>query len=480
MYILSNCEYICYSKKLLARVAAVFGAPRMRLHFVDPREQFLEILGEKLGAGFELRSASNDEDNELLDCDLIVYGLPLLGHEDFQKCLHRLQHLVRMPGSPPVIAFLPAGDRNLATIAVAAGAYDFFFESGSMEELRLVLRRAYQFRELTREIGRLRGCETQGPDFSTIVGADPKMAAAFQLASKVARTDATLLLTGETGTGKELLARAIHGCSRNSGQPFVAVACSSLPENLIEAELFGHERGAFTGAITTRKGRFEAAGEGTIFLDEIGELSPTLQVKLLRVLQERSFERLGSNQPHPMRARIICATNRDLREMVQQGQFRADLYYRLNTIEIKLPPLRERRTDILLLAYKFLRQYAEKHNRQVRRLSPATMAILEDYHWPGNVREMQNVIERAVVICEENEIRPDDLPDIMYEERQIPCTASFEDEVRSFKKRLIQRTLLEYGNNKLQAARSLKIARSSLHRLIDELQIGSQPPSVMN
>lgn len=451
----------------------------MRLHFVDPREQFLSVLGEKLGSEFELQSVSVEAHERLLDCDLILFGLPLVGHDDFQQRLHQLQHIVRLAGAPPLICLLPAGNRQLATIAIAAGAYDFFFESGSMDELRLVLRRAYQFRELTRELSRLRTSSTQGPGFSTIVGTDPKMASAFRLAAKVAETDATLLVTGETGTGKELLAAAIHSASRSANQPFVPVACSSLPETLIEAELFGHERGAFTGASSLRKGRFEAAGEGTIFLDEIGELSPTLQVKMLRVLQERSFERLGSNQSHPMRARIICATNRDLKEMVHQGLFRADLYYRLNTIEIKLPPLRERRADILLLAYKFLRHFAEKHNRQVCRLAPPTMAILEDYHWPGNVRELQNVMERAVVICDDNEIRPDHLPDSMYDEREIPCTASFEDEVRSFKKRLIQRTLLEYGNNKLQAARSLKIARSSLHRLIDELHIAA-PPEALN
>lgn len=451
----------------------------MRLHFVDPREQFLSVLGEKLGSEFELQSVSVEAHDRLLDCDLILFGLPLVGHDEFQQRLHQLQHIVRLAAAPPLICLLPAGSRQLATIAIAAGAYDFFFESGSMDELRLVLRRAYQFRELTRELSRLRTSSMQGPGFSAIVGTDPKMASAFRLAAKVAETDATLLITGETGTGKELLAGAIHSASRNANQPFVAVACSSLPETLIEAELFGHERGAFTGASSLRKGRFEAAGEGTIFLDEIGELSPTLQVKLLRVLQERTFERLGSNQSHPMRARVICATNRDLKEMVERGIFRADLYYRLNTIEIKLPPLRERRADILLLAYKFLRHFAEKHNRPVCRLAPPTMAILEDYHWPGNVRELQNVMERAVVICDDNEIRPDHLPDSMYDERQIPCSASFEDEVRSFKKRLIQRTLLEYGNNKLQAARSLKIARSSLHRLIDELHI-TAPPEALN
>ncbi|HET8669040.1 MAG TPA: sigma-54 dependent transcriptional regulator [Terriglobales bacterium] len=385
--------------------------------------------------------------------------------------MSQLQKVVRNPLGVPVVAFLACPDRQLSLTALIAGAYDHFVETGSMDELRVILRRAAHFYDLNRELQRLRVSGLELSDFVSIVGCDPKMRAVFSFASKVASTDATLLLTGETGTGKEVLARAVHAASPRARQPFVAVACASLPETLIEAELFGHEKGAFTGATSARRGRFEAAEGGTIFLDEIGELSPGLQVKLLRVLQERTFERLGSNQCRQMEARVICATNRNLQELVRSGQFRSDLYYRLNTIELNLPPLRERRDDVALLAHSFLQTYAEKHKRAANRMSRAVVAALQEYDWPGNVRELQNIIERAVVICDGPEIMMEHLPS-QFAAWEVSCEGiSFDDEVRGFKRRLIQRTLSDTNNNKLQAARTLKIARSSLHRLIDELDI---------
>jgi DNA-binding NtrC family response regulator len=308
-----------------------------------------------------------------------------------------------------------------------------------------------------------------------MAGTDGTMRPVFSLASKVAPTDANVLITGESGTGKELLARSIHLASPRASQPFVAVACSSLPETLIEAELFGHEKGAFTGANALRVGRFEAAGEGTIFLDEVGDLAPTLQVKLLRVLQERTLERLGSNASVLMEARVICATHRDLQQLAKEGSFRLDLYYRLNTVEINLPPLRERRDDIVLLAHTFLQGFSQRHRRDVRRISAVALCALEEYNWPGNVRELQNVIERAVVVCDGPEICIEHLPSQFAAWTEQEAGSSFDEEVRNFKRRLILRTLAECGNNKVQAARYLKIARSSIHRLIEELEI---PPTV--
>jgi two-component system, NtrC family, response regulator len=443
----------------------------MLCHFIDHRTDFFALLAEKLGADFDLQPVSADDRELLTACDVIIIGLPLPDHADFQSRLSLLQKIVRNPLSVPVVAFLACPDRQLALTALMAGAYDHFVESGSMDELRVILRRASHFYELNRELQRLRVSGLELSDFVSIVGCDAKMRAIFSFASKVASTDATLLITGETGTGKEVLARAVHQASSRAQQPFVAVACSSLPETLIEAELFGHEKGAFTGATAARRGRFESAERGTMFLDEIGELSPGLQVKLLRVLQERTFERLGSNQPRQMEARVICATNRNLLELVKNNQFRADLYYRLNTIELNLPPLRERRDDIALLAHSFLQTYAEKHRRAATRMSRAVIAALQEYDWPGNVRELQNVLERAVVICDGPEIVMDDLPS-QFAAWEVPCDSySFDDEVRSFKRRLIQRALSDTNNNKQQAARTLKIARSSLHRLIDELDI---------
>jgi DNA-binding NtrC family response regulator len=244
-----------------------------------------------------------------------------------------------------------------------------------------------------------------------------------------------------------------------------------LPEHLIEAELFGHEKGAFTGAVGARLGRFEAAGQGTIFIDEIGDLPPTMQVKLLRALQEHTFERLGSNQPRPMEARVICATHRPLKKLAKEGLFRADLYYRISTMEVELPPLRKRRSDILLLAHIFLRKFAAQHERPATRFSASVLAALQEHSWPGNVRELQNVVERAVVVCDTSEIRVNDLPGEFAGVAGETATRSFEDEVRSFKRRLIERTLSQTDCNKVQAARLLGIARSSLHRLIDELHV---------
>ncbi len=446
----------------------------MKCHFVDRRFEFYSLLTEKLGTEFQFDAATVDDREQLTHADVIVVGLPPAEHPEFALSLSNLERIARNPAGVPVVAFLSTPDRQMARTAMMSGAYDHWVESSPMEELRIVLRRAAQFHELNRELQRLRVSGLELRCFVDIVGSDQKMRAIFAFASKVAMTDATVLISGETGTGKELLARAIHQASPRAKEPFVAVACSSLPETLIEAELFGHEKGAFTGASTSRRGRFEAAEHGTIFLDEIGELSPALQVKLLRVLQERSFERLGSNQARTMEARVICATNRDLGALVKTAQFRADLYYRLNTIELKLPPLRERRDDINVLAHTFLQAYAQKHRRPACRFSGAVLNALQEYDWPGNVRELQNVVERAVVICDGPDLMMEHLPSQFAAwEIADSLACSFEDEVRGFKRRLIQRVLCDHHNNKLQAARSLGIARSSLHRLIDELQINT-------
>jgi DNA-binding NtrC family response regulator len=445
----------------------------MKCHFLDDRTEFFAVLGEKLGGDFHLSPASLEDRDELLKCDVLITSLPSTDDPEYEKYLDRLQHVVRNPLGVPVVALVSTTDRQVARTALAAGAYDYFVETGSLEEFRIVLRRAAQFHELHCELQALRASAVRVSDFISAMGTNSKMREIYNFASKVAPTDATVLLTGETGTGKEVLARAIHQASRRAKEPFVALACSSLPETLIEAELFGHERGAYTGADSARRGYLEAAERGTLFLDEIGELSPGLQVKLLRVLQDRTFERLGSNQVRKMDARIICATNRVLPVLVKAGSFRADLFYRLNTIEIALPPLRERREDIILLASSFLQNYAERHGRPARRISAAAMSALQEHDWPGNVRELQNVMERAVVICDGTEIRMEHLPGQFYAWEESIAKASFDEEVRSFKRRLIQRVLMEFDNNKLQAARSLGIARSSLHRLIDELQVSS-------
>lgn len=442
----------------------------LNIRFVDEREWFFSILASKLGSEYSFSRVTTDDLGSAFDCDAIILGLPQLDSPEFASALANLQRLAANPTEIPIIAFLKSHDREILREVISAGAYDYFIETGSMDELRIILRRAAQFHELNSEASRLRS-SARKPVFSSIITTDPKMVSICRMASRVADNDSSILITGETGTGKELMARAIHQEGARARQPFVAVACSSLPESLIEAELFGHEKGAFTGAITARRGRFEAAERGTVFLDEIGELSPNLQVKLLRVLQERTFERLGSNQSRSMSARVICATNADLAELVKQGKFRIDLFYRLNTIEIPLPPLRHRRDDIILLAHSFLHAAAERHRRPARRFGAATLAALQEYEWPGNVRELQNVIERAVVLCDGHAIQIEHLPEHFWACGNEAGSLSFEEEVRNFKRRLIQRTLMEFGNNKLRAARSLKIARSSLHRLLAELEV---------
>ena len=448
----------------------------MRCYFLDDRIDFFGVLNAKLGEAFSLipvGAAALDNEEQLADCNVLIVGLPLCGSKAYEERLGLLQKAVLNPARIPVVAFLRSSERQAMRDSISAGAYDSFVETGSMEELAIVLRRAAQLHELSQEIDRLKSNLLETTDFEFLVGTDPKMVALFSLGRRIASTDATVLISGETGTGKELLARGIHQASTRARDPFVAVACSSLPEGLIEAELFGHEKGAFTGAVGMRRGRFEAAQGGTLFLDEIGELSPALQVKLLRVLQERTFERLGSNEPRRMEARVICATNRDLKMMAHQETFRPDLYYRLNTIELHMPPLRERRDDIVLLAHHFLQKCLAQQQRTNCRLSPVALVALKRYSWPGNVRELQHVIERAVVICDGPGIRLEHLPTEVVSgiDDFSVHSSSFEFEVQTFKRHLIQKRLRESGNNKVQAARLLKISRSSLHRLIDVLGV---------
>jgi DNA-binding NtrC family response regulator len=451
-------------------------AERLKIGYIDLRTEFFSLLNKKLGSEFLLVPASPDGFEELTKCDAIVFPLQGSNHPAFASNTNRLRQILGISHLPPVIVFLPSPDRELMRLALANGAYDYFVESGPLHELQVILRRAAQYRELMLEHERLKISAARLDDFGSIIATDPKMRVVLDLTSKVAQTDARVLITGESGTGKELFARAIHRASSRRGEPYVAVACSSLPETLIESELFGHEKGAFTGATAARRGRFEAAERGTIFLDEVGDMAPSLQVKLLRVLQERSFERLGSNEPRSLEARVICATNRDLKTLVAAGSFRLDLYYRLKTVEIHLPPLRERRGDIVALAYTYLETYARQYNRPVRRISSVAMNALEEHDWAGNVRELASVIERAVVVCDSSEIQLADLPPELATHVRKLDAITFREEVREFKRRLITRALLGNDHNKVRAALSLKLPRSSLHRLIGELNIPELRP----
>lgn len=297
----------------------------------------------------------------------------------------------------------------------------------------------------------------------------------FALTRKIAPWNVSTLITGETGTGKELIARALHRLSPRSSAAFVAFSCANLPDTLVDDELFGHERGAFTGAATNRRGRFEAANGGTLFLDEIGDLPLPLQAKLLRVLQEKTFERLGGAQSVKVDVRLVSATHRNLGEMVKLGAFREDLYHRVNVVQIHLPPLRERRGGIAILAKHFLEQAASTFGKAPMSFSPSALGALEEYDWPGNVRQLENTVQRAAVLAENSTIELWHLPpQLTTGFRQQEASQSFAEQVREFKRRLIVRTLTECGGNKTAAARTLGLARPYLHRLSEELGVGVQ------
>jgi Nif-specific regulatory protein len=304
-----------------------------------------------------------------------------------------------------------------------------------------------------------------------MVGEGSRMRAVYQFLSRVAPVDATVLILGESGTGKELAARAIHRNSPRSNKPFVAINCAAIPEGLLESELFGHERGAFTGASSQKKGRLEVADGGVVFLDEIGEMAPALQAKLLRVLQEREFERLGGNRPISVDIRLIAASNQDLEASVKTGTFRQDLFFRLNVVSLVMPPLRERREDIAMLADYFVVKFSKKCKVKPKEISPEAMACLVNYDWPGNVRELENAVERALVLSTSDVVLPEDLPESVLEKDSPPgaAVAKYHAALKERKKQLILNALEDAKGNYTEAARILGVHANYLHRLTRNL-----------
>jgi DNA-binding NtrC family response regulator len=378
----------------------------------------------------------------------------------------------------PVVVITGSDNKQAALEAIRRGAYGFFEKPFDEEEVSHIVAQAARVRCLETEVLKLRSELKMLRGFGRFVGTSAALERTLKQARSVADTSVTVLITGENGTGKEVLARAVHEESSRRDRPFVAVSCAALPESLIESELFGHVKGAFTDAKSDRVGRFGLADGGTLFLDEIGELQPSVQVKLLRVLQERVIERVGSNHPVKVDIRLIAATNRDLEQAVRDGHFREDLFYRLNVVPLHMPSLRERREDVPLLAAHFAAKAAEKHDRPLPALDPALADALQEYDWPGNVRELENLVERLVVLTQGAQLGVEFLPEKMLRATPpSPSAAAAGDETTlegatiALRRRLVIGALQAEGGNRVAAARRLDISRSYLHRLITELSI---------
>ena len=367
--------------------------------------------------------------------------------------------------------------RPAALDLMTRGAHSYCRKPPALRELKTMIRRAAEHTVMRRQLDARRGngfatTATAEPlRCDGLVGSSAQMRSVYDLIHRVANLNASVLITGDSGTGKELIARSIHNLGDRSKTPFIAVSCGVIPETLIESELFGHEKGAFTGTTGTRIGYFEQAGQGTIFIDEIGELSLQTQVKLLRVLQEREFTRLGSGRGIPLRARVIFATHRDLSRMVTEGTFRLDLFYRINVMSIKAPALGSHPEDIPALVEFFVRQYSDIFQKRITGIAPHTLALLQGYDWPGNVRELENVIQSAIICANTEVIEPSDLPERFHEpdlagDIELPQVGSFERLLRDFKVKLATKAIEDCKGNKTLAARSLNISRAYLHRLI--------------
>jgi DNA-binding NtrC family response regulator len=452
----------------------------VRVWFCSTDSDFAQLVARTLGPGFEVRLKEGFEPGDA-QAQEHWYGVALIDVRDsafIDAGLALVDEINQQEAPPPVLVMLSAQDQEVRGRVLEKGVYDTVACPPDVVELRLLLRRAFKWYDAEKQLKQLRTQDGSGERLGEMVGATESMQQVFALARKIAACDVTALITGETGTGKELLARAIHRLSPRSSGAFVAFSCANLPETLVDDELFGHERGAFTGAVAARRGRFESADGGTLFLDEIGDLPLPLQAKLLRVLQERTFERLGSNASHSINIRLLCATHRNLQEMVKLGTFREDLYYRLNVVQLQIPPLRERRDGVAVLAYHFLEHFAEQFGKKTKRFSSLALGALEEYDWPGNVRQLENVVQRAVVLAEGATVEIWHLPNVLSNGfRQQRLAHSYDDEVRDFKRRLILRTLHECGGNKAETARTLGLARGYLHRLINQLQIQREEES---
>lgn len=429
----------------------------------------LASLGSKL-----IEAANGGEALDIADAegpDLVIMDIAMPEMDG----LEALEKLMALPDPPLVIMVTAHGSEKIAVDAMKKGAYDYIAKPYEVDELRMVARNALEKISLERENRRLAEELKKREAYGEIVGTSDVMREVFDRITKVYQTDVAVLIEGESGTGKELVAKAIHNCSTRSDKPFVAINCGGIPENLLESELFGHVKGAFTGAISHKDGLFKVASGGSLFLDEIGETSMALQVKLLRVLDEMKIRPVGSATDFSVDVRLISATNKDLEKVVSEGKFREDFYYRLNVIPLYVPSLRERREDILLLARHFLGEFRRRAGRKID-ISQETEKILEQYRWPGNVRELENVIERAAALCNGGAIGPHDLPRKLCDSAaEEPYAAEFPSEgihlnsrVEAFERSLIKQAMKRTSNSQTKAARLLRLSPRSLRYKLEK------------
>ena len=437
---------------------------KKRILVVDDEEKLRRVIElHLLSAGFEVDKARSAEDAlKLVDrADMVITDLRLPSMDGLQL----LSLIRRQNAQAPVVVMTAFGTVENAVEAMKSGATDFLLKPFSLDHLTAVVQKALEVRALRDENRQLKEELGRRYEFDNITGRSAAMQEIFSTITRVAPTRATVLLAGESGVGKDLIARAIHFHSPRRDRPFVKINCTALPENLMESELFGYDKGAFTGAAQTKPGKFEQADSGTVLLDEIGDVPASIQVKLLRVLQEREIERLGSNKTLHIDVRVIAATNSDLRAALEQGTFREDLYYRLNVVPISIPPLRARREDIPFLAEHFVRAFGADNASPVQSITEAAIKKLTEYHWPGNVRELQNVIERSLVLCSGTTL---DAGDIKLEtaprtraqtgEHLLPDGMTLDE----YEQSIIREALQRAEGNKSQAARLLGLTRNAL------------------
>ena len=443
---------------------------KARILVVDDEAPMRESLKDWLmEEGYEVGLASSGQEAIAVvgekSWDVILLDLKMPGMDGLET-LQRLKGK-EVNTEAEILMMTAYATVDTAVQAMKEGAFDYLVKPFSPDEIEMQIKKIVTHRELVLENILLRQKLEDRSEYDEIVGKSDAMQKIYDLISQVAPTDSTVLITGESGTGKELIAQAIHGNSQRCYMPFVAVSCGALPDSLLESELFGYEKGAFTGADYTKKGRFELADKGTLFLDEIGDISLKTQVDLLRVLQQKEFRRLGGQEEMKVDVRILAATNQDLKKAISENRFREDLFYRLNVISIHVPPLRERKEDIPLLAKAFIRRYCLELNKEPVQISSPALQLLIDYDWPGNVRELENVIERALVIGRGLEIATDDLP---FSRKELG-TEAFPQSLKLMEKMHIKKILEEMGWNITKAARVLEIDRQTLYNKIEKYHI---------